>query len=553
MLTAVMSTKEVTEEVKDVCIRAMQDEHSRTNEAPRYAVMAKELVTKHSWAHAPSLLRIKMRGWWETRCGEGKKRKAARRKEEAVMAQRAPAKPEQECLLTSCAIQLRAHAVIVEQARQEWATELLQQFNQPKTNYVNVYNLKGPAEIARAQDEFRKQCMVFWKKFRPVMPQRVEICSEARAVLRWWRNNRHATGEADVDFQNLCDTPDPKKKKQGTEYKNLSQQTLFACTQQSAGTVIDDYIIILPQSVARDAGPTKVPHITSPPPFVSMSGRDFWNTKVNGDERACVAATGFCSETCEKLWETYGRNMYIDSRNVLWAVLSVLKKGALQNTWQTLFPELGGRTTARQVITEAFDFLAAAVSELDPELRFSPYNHTPHFPPCVTCLCDVVPVGSIAGAFKKEMFSGYYHETVYKVLVVTDLLGRILAWSGPSFGSVADITVFRSFSKRAFPMKPWEVMLADGSFQGLPNVIVPYRKPAKGTLSSHDASYNTVHQMDRARVEHLFAKLWPFGLMKNIWQGEAATLTKRLRVLLHFVNFNIKRGFAYRPLGTSRA
>ena len=88
------------------------------------------------------------------------------------------------------------------------------------------------------------------------------------------------------------------------------------------------------------------------------------------------------------------------------------------------------------------------VNELDPNLRFDEYNHTPHFPPCVTCMCDVVPVGSVSGDFRKEMYSGYYSDSVYKLLVVTDLLGRILARNGPCFGFLSDITVLKNFSKK---------------------------------------------------------------------------------------------------------
>lgn len=254
-----MSVKPVTEEVKNICLEAMEEEQATTTKVPQFAALAKTLVAKHSWAHAPSLLRIKMRGWWETRCGDGKKRKAEKRKQEVDIAERSgPPISEQCCLLTECASHLRAHAATVEQARVEWATDLLQQFNQPKTPYMVIYKLQGPADIAKAQDVFRKQCMVFWKKFRPVMPQRVEIPFEARAVLRWWRNNKLSSGEAGCDYQNMCDTPDPKKKRPGVSYKNMSQQSLFSCTQQSNPTAADEYIITLPQSVARDAGPSKV-------------------------------------------------------------------------------------------------------------------------------------------------------------------------------------------------------------------------------------------------------------------------------------------------------
>ena len=159
--------KEASKKIKEMCLAAMIDESSRTKEAPHFAVLAKALITQHTWALEPTGLRIKMQGWWETRCGDSKKRKAAKRAEDVAIAQNTPSKSEQECLITTCAIQQRAHAMSVEQARQEWATEMLQQFDQPKTNYIVEYNLKGPAEIARAQDAFRQQCMVFWKKIRP--------------------------------------------------------------------------------------------------------------------------------------------------------------------------------------------------------------------------------------------------------------------------------------------------------------------------------------------------------------------------------------------------
>ena len=54
--------------------------------------------------------------------------------------------------------------------------------------------------------------------------------------------------------------------------------------------------------------------------------------------------------------------------------------------------------------------------------------------------------------------------------------------------------------------------------------------------------------MYKAHVEHLFGRLRSFAL-NNIWQGDATSLAKRLRILLHFVNFDLKRGFTYRPLG----
>ena len=223
--------------------------------------------------------------------------------------------------------------------------------------------------------------------------------------------------------------------------------------------------------------------------------------------------------------------------------------GVLANSWQTTFPRLGTRTTVKLALHEAFDFLSVAVNEIDPALRFNRYNHCPHFPTAVTCICDVVPVGSVGGDFSKELYSGYYSKCVYKILVVTDLLGHVIAWSGLSFGVTADVRIARGLLKSVLHLRPGEVMLADGAFGGLPNVIVPFRKPAHGALTAFEATYNKIQQMNRARIEHFFGRSWLFGVMKNIWQSDAATLTKRVRILLHFMNFDLKRGFTYRPLG----
>ena len=128
-------------------------------------------------------------------------------------------------------------------------------------------------------------------------------------------------------------------------YKNKSQQTLFPTEAAE-----DEFSIKIPQTVAREAGVPKPVVHSVPPPLVDDSGRDWWLRRANGDDRACVSATGFCADTCEKLWDTYGRNTYIFEREVLWAVLYVNKTGALSGTWQTLFKELGCRTTVKQCI-----------------------------------------------------------------------------------------------------------------------------------------------------------------------------------------------------------
>jgi hypothetical protein len=48
--------------------------------------------------------------------------------------------------------------------------------------------------------------------------------------------------------------------------------------------------------------------------------------------------------------------------------------------------------------------------------------------------------------------------------------------------------------------------MADGGYQGNPEVIMPYRKPADGSeLPAWKTDLNTVHKRIRARVEHALA------------------------------------------------
>lgn len=53
--------------------------------------------------------------------------------------------------------------------------------------------------------------------------------------------------------------------------------------------------------------------------------------------------------------------------------------------------------------------------------------------------------------------------------------------------------------------------------------------------------------------EHIFSRLWPFGIMQHVWRGKgidgAFELQRRLHVLFHFVNFSLKRRVMYEPPG----
>ena len=69
-----------------------------------------------------------------------------------------------------------------------------------------------------------------------------------------------------------------------------------------------------------------------------------------------------------------------------------------------------------------------------------------------------------------------------------------------------------------------------------------------GTLTAHQQCYNDVHRWYRARIEQLFARLWHWGSVRNIWRGGPNELHRSVRILLHFTQFCIRRQVRHPPL-----
>ena len=53
----------------------------------------------------------------------------------------------------------------------------------------------------------------------------------------------------------------------------------------------------------------------------------------------------------------------------------------------------------------------------------------------------------------------------------------------------------------------------------------------------------------RARIEQLFARLWHYGFVRNIWRGCPNELHQSVRILLHFTQFCIRRQVRHPPYG----
>ena len=63
---------------------------------------------------------------------------------------------------------------------------------------------------------------------------------------------------------------------------------------------------------------------------------------------------------------------------------------------------------------------------------------------------------------------------------------------------------------------------------------------------------NQIHAFFRARVEHIFTRIWPFA-MYQVWRGKglegACELQRCIHVLFHFINFELSRKIMYEPAG----
>ena len=68
-------------------------------------------------------------------------------------------------------------------------------------------------------------------------------------------------------------------------------------------------------------------------------------------------------------------------------------------------------------------------------------------------------------------------------------------------------------------------------------------------LSDNQQEYNDVHGFYCAGVERLFARLWHWKIVHNVWLGSARDLHQHVRVLLHLTQFCIRRQTRYRPYG----
>ncbi len=78
--------------------------------------------------------------------------------------------------------------------------------------------------------------------------------------------------------------------------------------------------------------------------------------------------------------------------------------------------------------------------------------------------------------------------------------------------------------------------MTDGGYQGNPEVIMPYRKPADGSeLPEWKEELNTIHRNVRARVEHTLARMKCWKILRD-YHGAANTLDDAVSGIAHLHN-----------------
>ena len=93
----------------------------------------------------------------------------------------------------------------------------------------------------------------------------------------------------------------------------------------------------------------------------------------------------------------------------------------------------------------------------------------------------------------------------------------------------------------------YEIGSMDGAYKGRLHVAWPFI--GRKMLTERQKEYNDVHGFYRARIEHLFARMWYWGIVRNIWRGSGTELHEYVRVLLHLQQFLIRRQVRYPPYG----
>ena len=175
----------------------------------------------------------------------------------------------------------------------------------------------------------------------------------------------------------------------------------------------------------------------------------------------------------------------------------------------------------RRSVARVREYLNHVVQDIPWADKLNPFNHCPHFPFFMTHYTDSVPISSIGGIWSANLWNPKSVSHVYKATAAVDNLGNII-WICPlAPGTLADVLIWDGYGpfRTQGDFFDFEVGGHDGAYKGRMHVIVPFIRRKNGTLTARQPSYTDVHGWYRARIEQLFARLWHWDLVRNMWRG----------------------------------
>ena len=84
-------------------------------------------------------------------------------------------------------------------------------------------------------------------------------------------------------------------------------------------------------------------------------------------------------------------------------------------------------------------------------------------------------------------------------------------------------------------LAPYMDISMDGAYKGHLHVVWPFI--GRKTLMERQKEYNDVHGFYRTQIEPLFARMWHWGIVRNIWRGFGTGLHECVHVPLHLQQF----------------
>ncbi len=89
------------------------------------------------------------------------------------------------------------------------------------------------------------------------------------------------------------------------------------------------------------------------------------------------------------------------------------------------------------------------------------------------------------------LYHGKYGTTVYKFQNVVDFLGRIICFTGVHLGKTCDSAIWNG-THEMHPLKPQEIIMADGAYIAVDQLLCPFRQPPSGHLTYEQYSLSNL-------------------------------------------------------------